>query len=356
MTRDDYYTALASAGVRFLARDGALVCSTDLAAGRASALCDLRPLAVLAMRGREARKFLQGYLTCDLSQLTSERWMIGALCNLQGRMLGTFTVTATGTGTDESVVLYMQTTTLTIVQQTLAKYAVFAKAKLRNETNDWVGIGLLGPAAEKLIASLGDFEPSRSAGTRQIARLQLASRPDNATSGEAPITGELLTHGPQRWELWLPAASATSAWTALSAELPIADYLRWQGAEIADGIGSVNGSTSGEYVPQAFNLDLIDGVSFTKGCYLGQEIVTRLQHRGETKRRLYRLAVPSAVQVGDRVLRPDERDVGRVVQVGHNTAGNLEALAVLDRADAAGPLHLPAGSVALMKLPYPLPD
>ena len=132
--------------------------------------------------------------------------------------------------------------------------------------------------------------------------------------------------------------------------------MRWQGAEIADGLASISAATTGQYLPQAFNLDLVEGVSFTKGCYLGQEIVTRLQHRSESKRRLYRVSAPSTTQTGDQVRRPDGRDVGTVVQIGRNWLGDLEALAVLDRNDASGPLQLPAGPVALLKLPYPLPD
>ncbi len=356
MTRDKYYTALTHAGLQFETQDGTLANSTDRAAGSDSALCDLRQLAVLVMRGREARKFLQGYLTCDLNQLTPDRWLMGALCNIQGRMIGTMNVTGTGTATDEAVLMYLNAATLPIVQQTLAKYAVFAKAKLRDETNEWIGIGLIGTRAADAIRAVYGVAASTTAGARRSITPAQGSNPSDAQSETGGSDGELLTRGPLRWELWLPLAAAAAAWESLSAVLPIGDHLLWQGAEIADGLASVSGRTSGEFLPQAFNLDLVEAVSFSKGCYLGQEIVTRLQHRSESKRRLYRIGVPSSTRSGDAVSRPDGREAGKVVQIGRNSAGELEALAVLDRNDAGGPLHLPGGPVALLKLPYPFPD
>ena len=356
MTRDNYYAALSHAGLRFEIQDGALVNSTDSAAGSDSALCDLRQLAVLAMRGRDARKFLQGYLTCDVNALTPDRWLMGALCNIQGRMIGTMNVIGSGSATDEAVLMYLSAATLPVVQQTLAKYAVFAKAKLQDETSAWVGIGLIGANAAEAIRVLYGVAPATTAGTRQTVAPAPGPDPSHATGTSSGNTFELLSHGPARWELWLPIAAAATAWEALSAMLPVGDNLRWQCAGIADGVASISGATTGEYLPQAFNLDLIDAVSFSKGCYLGQEIVTRLQHRGESKRRLYRIAVPSTTLTGDRINRSDGRAVGEVVQIGRNSAGGFEALAVLDRNDAGGALHLPAGPVALLKLPYPFAD
>ncbi len=77
------------------------------------------------------------------------------------------------------------------------------------------------------------------------------------------------------------------------------------------------------------NLDLLDGISFSKGCYTGQEIIARTQHLGRIKRRLYRLQLPSGDwRVGQQVHLSDGR-AGRLVEVARSGDG-FEALAVLN--------------------------
>src|SRR5690606_22708266 len=61
---------------------------------------------------------------------------------------------------------------------------------------------------------------------------------------------------------------------------------RWHAADIAAGLPWVQTATQDVFIPQTLNLDLIDGVSFTKGCYPGQEVVARSHYRGTVKRRM----------------------------------------------------------------------
>ena len=102
------------------------------------------------------------------------------------------------------------------------------------------------------------------------------------------------------------------------------------------------------------NLDLVDGVSFTKGCYTGQEIIARTQHRGRIKRRMLRYRVPGtpALKAGD-VVHIEQR-AGRVIEFAARTASDAEILAVMSlegvpRTDAA---DLPAER---LPLPYSIP-
>jgi folate-binding protein YgfZ len=83
---------------------------------------------------------------------------------------------------------------------------------------------------------------------------------------------------------------------SLSKSLPgIED--EWWAADIAAGLPTVFRASSEAFVPQMLNLDLLDGISFGKGCYTGQEIVARTQHLGRIKRRTfrYRLAAGQAL-------------------------------------------------------------
>ena len=93
------------------------------------------------------------------------------------------------------------------------------------------------------------------------------------------------------------------------------------------------------------NLDLLDAVSFDKGCYTGQEIVARTHYKGATKRRTMRFDASAPVAEGDKV-QLDGRDVGDVL----NVAGNqLLAVVPIDKADAG----LTAGGASLVNVPLP---
>src|SRR3546814_3190939 len=82
----------------------------------------------------------------------------------------------------------------------------------------------------------------------------------------------------QRW--WLITDESDPA-----PSLPAGNTARWQADDIAAGLPWVQAATQDLFIPQTLNLDLIDGVSFTKGCYPGQEVVARSHYRGTVKRR-----------------------------------------------------------------------
>jgi folate-binding Fe-S cluster repair protein YgfZ len=114
------------------------------------------------------------------------------------------------------------------------------------------------------------------------------------------------------------------------------------------------------------NLDLIDGISFSKGCFTGQEIIARTQHLGRIKRRLHHLRLPHGDwRIGQSLTLTDGRG-GRLTEVVQAGQG-YEALAVLAQGGAAGASaadpadggqradapHAPVGATEL-PLPYPL--
>ena len=94
---------------------------------------------------------------------------------------------------------------------------------------------------------------------------------------------------------------ATIASLVKSLALPVFSQGVWNLLEISLGFPIINGKTSGHYVPQMLNLQAINGISFTKGCYLGQETVARMQYLGKNKRALFSLHVQleQALQVDD---------------------------------------------------------
>ena len=103
----------------------------------------------------------------------------------------------------------------------------------------------------------------------------------------------------------------------------------WRLANIRAGIPQVYAPTSEAFVAQMLNLDLVDGISFTKGCFTGQEIIARTQHLGRIKRRMFRLGLPpGAWRIGQTLRLADGRS-GRLTELAESDAG-IEALAVLN--------------------------
>ena len=132
----------------------------------------------------------------------------------------------------------------------------------------------------------------------------------------------------------------------------------WPLADIRAGIPSIAPATSEAFIPQMVNLDLLGGIAFGKGCYVGQEIVTRTRHLGRIRRRMYRFGCTGdeAVSPGDPVFSAI-REVGRVV-AATRVDGSTELLAVTQIDDADGPLHLDAARTRALQrlaLPYPIP-
>lgn len=103
---------------------------------------------------------------------------------------------------------------------------------------------------------------------------------------------------------------------------------------------------SGQFTPHMLNLDLLDAISFDKGCYPGQEIVARTHYKGATKRRALRFSCDRTIDVGDKVSL-DGRDVGEVLNVAGN---NLLAVVPVDKADEA--LTIDGSPLQREQLPY----
>ncbi len=106
----------------------------------------------------------------------------------------------------------------------------------------------------------------------------------------------------------------------------------WALLDILAGIPFLTIETSGEFIPQMLNLEALGGLSFTKGCYPGQEVVARLQYRGQLKRRIY-LAYIGSDQVpppGAKLYAPGVAEsVGMVFSAARAGAGKVAMLVVV---------------------------
>ncbi|MDR8013510.1 YgfZ/GcvT domain-containing protein [Ectopseudomonas guguanensis] len=291
---------------------------------------------LLAVRGADAAKFLQGQVTCNLNYLSASQSSLGARCTPKGRMLSSFRIVPV----DDGYLLAMARELIEPQQADLQKYAVFSKSKLTDESAAWVRFGLTD--GDAVLGDLG---------------LHLGPASDSVASA-GPLLAVRLSDG--RAELWAPAAEAERLQGRLAALLPQAPLNDWLLAQVRAGVGQVFGATRELFIPQMINLQALGGVSFKKGCYTGQEIVARMQYLGKLKRRLQRLRLVGSElpTVGSELFSPVHgSSVGEVVLAAQ--AGDaIELLAVLqDDAVNDGRIHLGSSegpTLTLLDLPYQL--
>jgi hypothetical protein len=135
----------------------------------------------------------------------------------------------------------------------------------------------------------------------------------------------------------------------LSFHRPLSDT-EWKLALIQAGIPTIEAATTEKYTPHMLNLDCLGAISFSKGCYTGQEVVARTEHLGRSKRRLMHFRVDApGVAAGDR-LSHDGRDVGEVV----NEAGQ-HLLAVVPVELHGEELSIHGRRASPVPLPYAIP-
>jgi folate-binding protein YgfZ len=298
--------------------------------------CPLPHEGVLAVRGVDASKFLQGQLTCNLDYLSDAKATLGARCTQKGRMQSSFRILLEGDG----VLLAMASELIDAQLLDLKKYAVFSKSRLTDESASWVRFGLND--GDGALVTLG---------------LDLPQETDSVVRANDLIA---IRVSPARAELWVRADQAEEIRTRLVAQLPEGTLNDWLLGQIRAGIGQVFGQTREAFIPQMINLQAVGGVSFKKGCYTGQEIVARMQYLGKLKRRLYRLTLEGSdvPEPGVELFSPvHASSVGNVV-IAARASATVEVLAVL-QADAVedGNIRLGAADglvLLLTELPYTL--
>lgn len=255
----------------------------------------LKHFGFLAVTGKDAMSFLQGYATCNLEHLSGDRAGLGAICNLQGRMVVSFRIIRLNDG----LLLRIHRDLVDKTLSFLGKYIVFSKAELSDMSEIYTCYGVIG----------------------EVPGIQLPQINDLATKDGSRVV-RVSDTGP-RFEIW--------AQQALENTDSRSRVQTWQEAEINDGFAWVDATSSEEHIPQMFNYHNIGGIDFEKGCYLGQEIIARLEFRGKLKRKLHRGEAGSPVSSGDTLVSDAGKPLGTIVNVAHADSG-YPILAVLQNA------------------------
>lgn len=278
-------------------------------------LCPLDSWDLICVKGDERISFLQGQLTCDLSTLQPGQQTLAAQCDPQGKVFSVLRVIVL-----EDRVLLTQPSSVTARQlPELQKYAAFSKVEI-NIDSDYKAFGLIGCKSAQYIAENVD-----TAATHDQSRLL--------------ESGTVLIKQPYpslRYLAIMKNAVAEELLEDLKNHAEIYDDSLWNAMNIASGIGFIEDQTCALFIPQMLNLQALNGISFSKGCYIGQETVARAKYRGANKRALFILTgrATQAPKVGDNIqmlINNNWKRIGTVISGCQYGDGHIEVLAVLPK-------------------------
>jgi folate-binding protein YgfZ len=310
---------------------------------------ELSCLGLIAVEDSDAEQFLQGQLTCDVRQVTSDHSLLGAFCSPKGRALACFRLFRRG-GT-----LYLELPQERVepILTQLRKYVLRAKVTLQDASDSLLRFGIAGPHAEALLTARFGVLPDT---VNQVIHTPSDAGSDiTIIRAPATITPRFAVYGS------LPAMQAL--WTSLEREVTFTGAEPWRLLNILAGIPTIYRETVEMFTPQMLNLEILDGVSFKKGCYTGQEVVARTHYLGKLKRRMYlaRVESESPPRPGDPLFSPQadaSQGAGRIVDAAEYPENGYAVLAsALILGAEQGELHLGDANgptLRLEPLPYAL--
>jgi folate-binding protein YgfZ len=304
-------------------------------------LCDLSHYGLISAMGEEAESFLQNQFCNDVREVNPEQSQLNAYCSPKGRALACFRLFQR----EDTYYLRLPVEVLDGTLNRLRMFVLMSKVTLDDASGQWAGLGFAGPEAEAQLAAVAGQVPAEVNGVNHSDAFTILRVP-----GPMP-----------RFEVYGEVAAVQELWSKLKQHATPAGYHAWHLQEIAAGLPEVFEATKEAFVPQMLNLQAVDGLSFKKGCYPGQEIVARMQYLGKLKRRMYKAHVETDAcpAPGDALFAEGSESgqgVGKVVQAEAMPGGGIELLAVIEISsaeerslrlgDAEGPL------LELKELPY----
>jgi folate-binding protein YgfZ len=313
--------------------------TTELIPSKTS-LIALADQGLIRASGPDAESFLQNLLTNSVKDIAPGESRLAGFCTPKGRLLALFHVWKDSLS-DGDLMLMLPRELLPAMLRKLSMYVLRSKVKLSDVSD---GVALLGVATAE-----GAVPPELTFAGAQCISLNKTASP-----------GLHVLVGPN--ELMADSANAAAA-QSQQIDLPT-----WHWLQIVAGVPSVVAATQEAFVPQMLNMELraVGGISFSKGCYPGQEIVARTQYLGKIKRRMYRGVLPSEPIGGSEIgpgtalytAETGDQQCGALVSVAPNPQGGTEALicvqsGAVDANDVR--LGVPTGpQLRILGLPYAL--
>ncbi|WP_285128503.1 tRNA-modifying protein YgfZ [Leclercia adecarboxylata] len=306
-------------------------------------LMTLDDWALATLVGVDSEKYLQGQVTADVSQMTEHQHLLAAHCDPKGKMWSNLRLFRRQDG----FALIERRSLRDAQLAELKKYAVFSKVTIAPD-DELVLLGVAGFQARAALKNLFSELPDAE---KQVTN-------DGATS--------LLwfEHPAERFLLVTDVATAERVTQALRGEAQLNNSQQWLALNIEAGIPVIDAANSGQFIPQATNLQALGGISFKKGCYTGQEMVARAKFRGANKRALWYLAgqasrVPEAGEDLELKMGENWRRTGTVLAAVQLDDGRLLVQAVMNNdmePDSVFRVREDVNTLSIEPLPYSLEE
>lgn len=242
---------------------------------------------IIELIGADAESFLQGQLTCDLNRLSEQPFLYAAHCDPTGKAFSVFWLVRSAQG----FLLIMNKSAISGSLAQFKKYGVFNQVEITDVTDQWHISGHFGESI---------------------------ALPDVNENTYVIMLGEQ------------PKQALVVSQTTISTEYP---QSYWDALEIERVRPQLTAENSQQFVPQMLNIQALDGVSFNKGCYIGQETIARMKYLGKQKRALFRLSgkaaeVKPATEL-ERKVGDNWRRAGTVIMAVNRSPQSFDLLAVL---------------------------
>lgn len=290
---------------------------------RTVGLADRSYRGKLRFTGKDRITFLQGQITNDVQQLTESQGLYAALLTIKGKMVADLELFQEG----DAILIDLEPALTEKIRLQLSRYILAADVRIEDITEETAHLAVQGPAATDLLVKLfGENLPPLS--ERSVVRRSFKGHP--VTIIKTDYTGE------EGYDLLLPVADAPSVWNLLM-EAGYGIGIRPIGFEaleslrIEAGVPRYGVDMDENVFPVEVGLEE-KAISYTKGCYTGQEPIARIKHRGQVNRHLigFILEDPTLPQKGDKVMKDG-------LEVGYITSGIISP--TLEKTVALGYLH-----------------
>jgi len=268
----------------------------------------LTGMSMLEINGDDASGFLQNLLTNDVDALQVNQSQLSGFCNAKGRLFAIFLLIKRS----NNYQILLPTQMISSLVLRLSMYILRSKVQINNVTSHYVLLGLhhlARPINNDASETHYLLHPADNTRTICITTTDMAVK----------IATDLLA---KKWQL-------TSE-----------NY--WQLLDIQAGLPMIFPETKESFTPQQVNFDLVGGVSFSKGCYPGQEVVARLHYLGTPSRRLFSANAESTKlpKQGNEVLLDDGTHAGDIVMTQNLTSDGIKLLISLKISAHDKPLFL----------------
>lgn len=260
---------------------------------------DLEHLRVLTISGEDAGELLQGQMTQDIRKLEDEKIHITSFCNAQGRVIASAFIQERNDQYD----LILSSEIIDDLENHLQRYILRSKVVIEQSIEN----------------TFGAFKSDVNEDSEEYRSLK---------------------NDPER-VLTLSAQAPESIDNFITRE-------EWIRCDIENKIAIIDKESSEKFIPQMLNLDILDAVSFSKGCYTGQEVIARVQHRGKIKQRMFIIndENQSHIPIGSEI-QNESKKVGTVV-ISALINEKSTSLAVINTSDSGNQLNIRNKGIVLL--------